>query len=81
MMQLADELTDRAYQHIEPHAAGALTELTALLTQVADEDLRQKIKSAALTYSYRLSDAAIVLGYRMAQNPGAWLFQSAEPEK
>lgn len=73
-MRLHEELTDKAYQQIEPQAAKELAELNAALDQVTDPTQRAALKDAALAYAFSVGDAALAIGFQMREDPGAWLF-------
>ena len=63
-----EELQEKAFRQIKAEAAPAMAELRAALA------------AAALGLAGAWADAALWLGFEMARNPGAWLFQPAEPE-
>ena len=64
-----EELQEKAFRQIEAEAAPAMAEL------------RDAIAAAALGLAGAWADAALLVGFQMARNPGAWLFQSAGTEE
>ena len=76
-----EELQEKAFRQIEAEAAPAMAELRAALAQVADPQQRDAIAAAALGLAGAWADAALLVGFQMARNPGAWLFQSAGTEE
>jgi hypothetical protein len=82
MMKLNGEaLQEKAFHQIEAAAAAELAELRAALAQVADPCQRDAIAAAALGLAGAWADAALLVGFQMARNPGAWLFQPAGTEE
>ena len=69
-----EELQEKAFRQIEAEAAPAMAELRAALAQVADPQQRDAIAAAALGLAGAWADAALLVGFQMARNPGAWLF-------
>ena len=79
MMKLNGEaLQEKAFHQIEAEAAPAMAELRAALAQVADPQQRDAIAAAALGLAGAWADAALLVGFEMARNPGAWLFQPGD---
>jgi hypothetical protein len=76
-----EELQEKAFRQIETEAAPAMAELRAALAQVADPCQRDAIAAAALGLAGAWADAALLVGFQMARNPGAWLFQPAGTEE
>ncbi len=73
-----EELLEKAFRQIEAEAAPAMAELRAALAQVADPCQRDAIAAAALGLAGAWADAALLVGFQMARNPGAWLFQPGD---
>ena len=79
MMKLNGEaLQEKAFRQIEAEAAPAMAELRAALAQVADPQQRDAIAAAALGLAGAWADAALLVGFQMARDPGAWLFQPGD---
>jgi len=82
MMKLNGEaLQEKAFRQNEAEAAPAMAELRDALSRVADPCQREAISNAALHLAGAWADAALLVGFEMARNPGAWLFQSAGTEE
>lgn len=79
MMQLTDDLRNKVWKQIEDQCdPAAMAELRAALAQVADPCQRDAIAAAALGLAGAWADAALLVGFEMARNPGAWLFQPGD---
>lgn len=75
MMQLAEGLRDRAWRQIEDQAdPDALPRLRAALAQIADPQHQDAIFAAAVELAGAWADAGLLIGFRMAAEPGDWLF-------
>lgn len=79
MMQLAEGLKDRVWGEIESMAdPNAIPQLRAALATVADPQHQDAIFAAAVTLAGAWADAALLVGFQMAAEPSAWLFQPIE---
>ena len=75
MMQLAEGLKDRVWQQVEDMAdPNALPQLRAALATVADPQHQDAIFAAAVELAGSWADAALLVGFKMAAEPSAWLF-------
>jgi hypothetical protein len=82
MMKLNGEaLQEKAFRQIEAEAAPAMAELRAALAQIADPQQREAISNTALTLAGAWADVALLIGWQMRADPGAWLFQPAGTEE
>lgn len=78
MMQLAEGLKDKVWQQVEDMAdPTALAQLRAALAAV-DPAQADAIFTAATTLAGAWADAALLVGFKMATTPGAWLFAVEE---
>lgn len=74
MMQLAEGLKDRVWQQVEDMAdPDAIPQLRAALATI-DPAQADAIFAAAVELAGSWADAALVVGWRMAADPSAWLF-------
>lgn len=75
MFKLCDDLSETVFKQIEATAdPAALAQLRDALAQVADPQQREAIGNAAIALAGAWADAALMVGWQMAQDPGAWLF-------
>ena len=82
MMQLAEGLKDRVWQQVEGMAdPNAVPKLRAALATVADPQHQDAIFTAATTLASAWADAALLVGWQMATDPGAWLFAGEEERR
>ena len=75
MMQLAEGLKDRVWQQVEDMAdPNALPRLREALAAVDDPQHRAALEDAAIQLAGAWADAALIVGFKMAAEPSAWLF-------
>ncbi len=75
MMQLAGDLREKVQATIEEQAdPNALPQLRAALATVADPQHQDAIFAAAVELAGAWADAALLVGFKMAADPSAWLF-------
>lgn len=74
-MMLCDDLKDRVWQQIEDRAdPTALARLRDALACIADPTHRAALEDAAIQLAGAWADSALVIGWTMRADPGAWLF-------
>jgi len=75
MTRLTEDLREKAQAAIEAQAdPNALPQLRAALAQIADPQHRAALEDAAIQLAGAWADAALLVGFRMAAEPGDWLF-------
>lgn len=75
MMQLAEDLREKAQAAIEDMAdPDAIPQLRAALATI-DPAQADAIFAAATTLAGAWADAALLVGFQMAADPSAWLFE------
>lgn len=78
MIKLHDDLGELVSKQIEDRAdPTALARLREALAALPHQE-RAAIESAAIQLAGAWSDAALWVGFQMAKDPGAWIFQPAE---
>lgn len=75
MMQLTDDLREKVQAAIEAKAdPNALPRLREALAAVDDPQHRAALEDAAIQLAGAWADAALLVGFKMAADPSAWLF-------
>ena len=75
MMQIVGDLREKVQATIEEQAdPNALPQLRAALATVADPQHQDAIFAAAVELAGAWADAALLVGFKMAAEPSAWLF-------
>lgn len=76
MMTLVEGLKDKVWRQIEDRSdPNALPRLREALAQIADPQHRAALEDAAILLAGAWADAALLVGFRMAADPAAWLFE------
>lgn len=76
-----EELQNKLYEAVEAATKAQMQAWHDALARIEDPHKRGDLENACIGLAGAWLDAALLLGFQMAQDPGAWLFQSAGTEE